>query len=524
VRLDTADGALRSWVLSAADAAAWWTAPDLAILYFRPLVVLSFLWDRALWDLSPAGYHLTNLLLHAVTTLLFLAIARRLLASEFAARTGASLFAVHPCHTEAILWVSGRTDLMAGLCFALAIWLYLRGRAADRLRSGWFGLCLLACGLALAAKEMALTLPAVLLLHTLCFPDREPLRRRFVAPVLAAVVVLGYLVLRVSFVGGLGLPPHPFAHGPGDPDMLWNAFSGGIMYMADLVLFIPADPVVFQPFWRDHLPLLGLLALAAAGLLISSARSVCDRRLRIFALAAMAITLLPVLPISPGERFVYVPSIGYCLLIGARASAIRDGTSARAKRVAAPMVALILIVTVAKVLLFGAITHRSRLPIDDAMAALERTPRPTALLAIDLPAASALGFAHALRLARPGLQVEILSVAPHFLWLNPDFRSVVERPAADRVSIRAIGTPYLDSYIERAFLGERPALRPLERIERLGMTVEVVEAEGQHLRAFEVRLDERLAAGGVVMRGEGFHLMPLLVGKGPPASRSRSPW
>ncbi len=524
MRLDTADRALRSWVLSAADTAAWWTAPDLAIFYFRPLVVFSFLWDRALWGLSPAGYHLTNLLLHAATTLLFLAIARRLLASEFAARTGASLFAVHPCHTEAILWVSGRTDLMAGLCFALAIWLHLRGRAADRLRSGLLGLCLLACGLALAAKEMALTLPAVLLLHTLCFPEREPLRRRFVAPVLAAVVVVGYLVLRIAFVGGLGLPPHPFAHGPGDPDMLWNAFSGGIMYMADLVLFIPADPVVFQPFWRGHLPLLGLLALAAAGLLISSARSVCDRRLRIFALAATAITLLPVLPVSPGERFLYVPSIGYCLLIGARASAIRDGTSARAKRVAAPMAALILIITVPKVLLFGAITHRSRLPIDDAMAALERTPRPTALLAIDLPAASALGFAHALRLARPGLQVEILSVAPHFLWLNPDFRSVVERPSADRVSIRAVGTPYLDSYIERAFLGERPAPRPLERIERRGVTLQVVEAEGQHLRAFEVRLDEGLAAGAVVMRGEGFRLLPLLVGEGPPASRSRSPW
>jgi len=129
-----------------------------------------------------------------------------------------------------------------------------------------------------------------------------------------------------------------------------------------------------------------------------------------------------------------------------------------------------------------------------------------------------------LRLARPGLQVEILSVAPHFLWLNPDFRSVVERPSADRVSIRAVGTPYLDSYIERAFLGERPAPRPLERIERRGVTLQVVEAEGQHLRAFEVRLDEGLAAGAVVMRGEGFRLLPLLVGEGPPASRSRSPW
>ena len=257
--------------------------------------------------------------------------------------------------------------------------------------------------------------------------------------------------------------------------------------------------------------------------MISSAHSVCDRRLRLFVLGAMAITLLPVLPVSPGERFLYVPSIGYCLLIGARASAIRDGTSARAKRVAAPMVALILIVTVAKVLLFGAITHRSRLAIDDAMATLERTTQATALLAIDLPAASALGFSHALRLSRPGLQVEILSVAPHFLWLSPDFRSIVERPAADRVSIRAVGTTYLDSYIERAFLGGRPALRPLERIERLGMTVEVVEAEGQHLRAFEVRLDERLAAGAVVMRGEGFRLSPLPVGEDTPVSGSRTP-
>src|SRR5271166_5988555 len=57
----------RGWILPVASAGAWWTPPTLTVDYFRPLVVLSFALDRVLYGTHPAGYHLTNLLVHVAT-------------------------------------------------------------------------------------------------------------------------------------------------------------------------------------------------------------------------------------------------------------------------------------------------------------------------------------------------------------------------------------------------------------------------------------------------------------------------
>src|SRR5580658_11093977 len=59
-------GSLSSgWVLPVETAGAWWTPHGLTVEYFRPLVIVFFAIDRLLYGLHPAGYHLTNLLLHA---------------------------------------------------------------------------------------------------------------------------------------------------------------------------------------------------------------------------------------------------------------------------------------------------------------------------------------------------------------------------------------------------------------------------------------------------------------------------
>src|SRR5580658_7189177 len=158
------------WVLHIDTAGAWWTPPGMSVEYFRPLVVLSFAVDRLLYGEHASGYHLTNLALHAAGTWLVWGIGRRVLGPGFAAWGAAALFAIHPCHTLAVGWISGRTDVLAGVLYMAAFLAYLEGRAAAASggrHAPWTLATLVLFTLALLSKEMALTLPAVMLGHAL---------------------------------------------------------------------------------------------------------------------------------------------------------------------------------------------------------------------------------------------------------------------------------------------------------------------------------------------------------------------
>jgi hypothetical protein len=122
--------------------------------FYRPLVSVSFAADHALWGLEPFGYGLTNLLLLLADTILLFALARRLGLGREAALLSAAVFALNFHGVNmALLWLSGRTALLA-LLFALSASLaILRGR---RITAG------LLCLAALLCKEEAVALPAVL--------------------------------------------------------------------------------------------------------------------------------------------------------------------------------------------------------------------------------------------------------------------------------------------------------------------------------------------------------------------------
>lgn len=118
--------------------------------FYRPLQILSYRVDYLVWKLEPPGYHLTNILLHALAAWLFF-----LLAEGFAGRPAALfasfLFLVHPVQTEAVAYISGRADLLA------AIFIFL-GILIERKRP-W---SVAAYALALLSKESALVFPAIL--------------------------------------------------------------------------------------------------------------------------------------------------------------------------------------------------------------------------------------------------------------------------------------------------------------------------------------------------------------------------
>src|SRR5262249_50708132 len=109
--------------LTAANAA--WAFTTFQASYWHPLTWLSLQLDATLFGAdSAAGFHLTNVVLHAATAaVLFLAL-RGLTGAVWRSAAAAALFAVHPLRVESVAWVAERKDVLSGLFGALALWAY----------------------------------------------------------------------------------------------------------------------------------------------------------------------------------------------------------------------------------------------------------------------------------------------------------------------------------------------------------------------------------------------------------------
>ena len=79
---------------------------------YRPLVVLSFSIEYAVWQLWTPGFRLVNLLIHALNGVLVFMLARGILRSIPAAWAAAAVYFAHPVHTEAVAGIAGRSELL----------------------------------------------------------------------------------------------------------------------------------------------------------------------------------------------------------------------------------------------------------------------------------------------------------------------------------------------------------------------------------------------------------------------------
>lgn len=128
--------------------------------HYWPMVYTTFWLEHRLWGLTPLGYHLTNVLLHAANVLLAWRLLRRL--GVPGAWAGAALWAVHPLRVESVVWVIERKDVLSGLFFLTSALAYLRFDESGRWRR--YALSLFLFVLGLLSKTAIVTLPASLLI------------------------------------------------------------------------------------------------------------------------------------------------------------------------------------------------------------------------------------------------------------------------------------------------------------------------------------------------------------------------
>ena len=288
---------------------------------YRPLASFSFAVNYALGGLRTRGYHVMNLLFHTLNAFLVLLLLRRIGFSGGPSFAGALLFAIHPVHTEAVTWISGRGNVLFLFFFLLSYLLYTRiNDAAGLRRTAIFLGSLAAYGLSLLAKEMALPLPALLFGHDLYFHrdwNRERVLRRLPRYAAFALVAIAYILLRTHVLGKVGQV----------------AYHGGSAYVTFLVmlralaiyarlLFVPVGLSLSRHFEPSYSIFEGpvflslCLVLLAVGAGAAAFRRSPHFSFGLFWFAAAMLPVLNIIPINAivADRFLYGPSISFCIL------------------------------------------------------------------------------------------------------------------------------------------------------------------------------------------------------------------
>lgn len=321
--------------------------------YYRPVILLSYLadtwfymdaapwgtpgaatdWNGLAWRaMCPAGFHLTNLLFHAVNALLVFVVARALWRHRGLALAAALVFAVHPITTESVAWISGRTDVIATTFFLAAVWGYVRFRRTGSRRA--LVASIAAFVVATFAKEIVATLPLLLAGWEWSRRGARPaLTRRLVWPALYAAALLPYFAVRVAFAGGGSGVADPWA-GIAWADVAVTVPRAFAWYLARLFAPIELDLYPILPFARAAEPAtwLGWAALAAAvvGAIAWALIRVPALRVPACCAAAIVVVLQPLNCLVPGlrllrfedvgfpvsERFLYIPAIFAACLLG----------------------------------------------------------------------------------------------------------------------------------------------------------------------------------------------------------------
>lgn len=336
---------------------AWEGSGEQSPIY-RPLTTATYALNYAAGGLSPVGYHVGNVLLHALVSVLVLALALRLGMPLAGAVLAGLLFAVLPVHVEVVANVAGRKDALA-TAFAIAAVL---AHASARERGG---LALAGAPLALAAamfsKETGVAAIGLVVAYDLLYRRsswRAELRRAAALYAIYAVEVGVYLMARRAAVGGFGIPfdgtpwnENPIAHAPALVRVLTAiavVARGAALLVAPVRLSPDYSYAAIREVTSPWDPWFLAGALLVAG---AVALGIATRRRwppGAFAVLWYACTLLPgsnlLFPVGTifGERLLYLPSAGFCLAAGGAVAALATTRAASGARWASSALVVLL--------------------------------------------------------------------------------------------------------------------------------------------------------------------------------------
>ncbi|MEW5895190.1 MAG: tetratricopeptide repeat protein [Candidatus Omnitrophota bacterium] len=289
---------------------------------YVPLTLLSFAIEHSLFGFNPFGFHLTNILLHVIVTLLVFRLGIYFGLSTTASALGALVFGIHPMHVESVAWITERKDLLYSVFYMIAVIYYFRYLGEIRHDCGGTGgqvffrkrfyLFTVIFGLlSILSKPMALSLPLIFFVLD-WFSGRKFTRAAFLDKAVHFVYIMPVAFITYSC--------HMRIPGEGILKSL-NVWVWTLtFYLKKFFLplsFVPLYrlPSAFSPEY--------ILSWAIFISMIAALFYYRKNRWVLFSFLFFFVSIFFLLRFDNradtsivADRFMYLPSVGFCLLAG----------------------------------------------------------------------------------------------------------------------------------------------------------------------------------------------------------------
>ena len=296
--------------------------------FYRPLQEVSNMIDYAIWGEKPAGFHMTNILLHGLVAALVFILLLYLAGDLLTAALAALLYAIHPIHTEAVAYIAGRADPLYAIFMLLSLILFIKVA-----KWGNFGkkdlflyiLSLIMYAFSVLCKEIAIIMPLIVGIYIVFFLKGTQVKERYdrikFSWVPYAVISCIYAIIRTTVLDFSSVAPESlFRDVPLFLRLLTFLRSIGI-YMRVLVLPVDLHMERTLTIAKSVVEAPSLIAIGAL-LLVAGAVWYAYKRSRIaaFAVVWFFVYMLPFSNIIPlntfiAEHWIYMASIGPFLLV-----------------------------------------------------------------------------------------------------------------------------------------------------------------------------------------------------------------
>jgi protein O-mannosyl-transferase len=311
---------------------------------FSNLVSFSFSLDYLIGKLNPQAFHLTNILIHVVCSVLVFFFLRLFFKPE-ASFWGSLIFAAHPIHTEAITWISGRGYSLSTLWMLAALLFYVRATSSEKLKMPSFLLAVFSYILVMYSCTFAMIFPAILAVYDFTFGKWRKNWKLWTI-FFGLTILKGLLIIEIArhrmYAGSLSTG----YQGAGNLvfNIAYSVFTGLWLFVWPAVLSFYHEPGSIPVLILGLEALLVVLLLSSLPFLFKRAKVV------FFALCLYLLFLTPTyIPAAVtwlvAERYLYFPSVAFSLgaafLLEKTAAERREGEGKLSKAVVAILVLLV---------------------------------------------------------------------------------------------------------------------------------------------------------------------------------------
>lgn len=286
---------------------------NFTVPYYRPLFMLLLAMNKWLWGESAVGYHLVNVLLHVLATSMAYLLAARIFRDRYIAVASGLIFAVHPVHAEAISWISAGNEPLCAIFYLSSLYFYVLFRTTGKTLFQYISVFLFS--MALLTKEMAITLPGIIILYEIIYYKKDPFRRfRSIIPFVCTLS--GYLLLRSLILKNNVTASVPFLHHvKAVVQIIGRYLSLLVLPVNQKVLYdISMESDLLS--WKIAVSFLAILAFIVGGYHLAKRDPDISFCIGWFFITIFPVSGIPVIlhPALLADRYLYLPSFGFALL------------------------------------------------------------------------------------------------------------------------------------------------------------------------------------------------------------------